>query len=248
MKRLLLVIFLIYFCLINGKSDDTIKIAEDIELIKISETTYIHTSYYDIGQYINVPANGLLYVKNKKAVLVDTPWDDDQTRRLFNYIKDSLHIEINHIIPTHYHIDCMGGLAEAHRQNSISYSLELTVQKAIGKNLPQPQNTFTDSIWLNINDRDILLIHFGHGHTDDAFMVWIPDEYILFGGCSVKSTNAQNLGNIAEANLEAWLQVAKQAKNRFNKSKLIVPGHGPYGGIELLDRTVELLEESVEEE
>ena len=238
-KIILLIPFYIIFLSVSYSQ---ITINENLLITKISDNCFIHVSYKNLSEYGRVPANGLIYIDGNKAVMIDTPWDDEQTSQLFKWVSDSLKAEILHVIPTHYHVDCMGGLAECHKQGAVSYSLDLTKIIAKNKGLPVPQNTFSDSLWLKINDTKILLRYFGPGHTDDSFCLWIPCEKVLFGGCSVKSANATNLGNITEANLDNWPITIKAVINAYPEANVIVPGHGPSGGIELLYHTLELLE------
>jgi len=45
----------------------TIKISDDLELLKISENSYIHISYFDLENSPHFPANGFIYVNDGKA-------------------------------------------------------------------------------------------------------------------------------------------------------------------------------------
>ncbi len=64
-----------------------IGVTTDIELIKINENYYIHTSWYDFPDFGRFPSNGLIYIKNGKALLIDTPNTNEQTLSLYSYLK-----------------------------------------------------------------------------------------------------------------------------------------------------------------
>ena len=81
----------------------------------------------------------------------------------------------------------------------------------------------------------------GPGHTADNIVTWIPDERVLFGGCLVRSASARTLGYTKEADLERWPSTLESLMAEFGTARLIVPGHGSPGGLELLEHTLELL-------
>jgi metallo-beta-lactamase class B len=81
---------------------------------------------------------------------------------------------------------------------------------------------------------------FGPSHTVDNIVARIPSKKILFGGCMVKSQNARNLGNVADADEESWPGTLKKVKQTYPKAKVVIPGQGRPGGMELIDHTIEL--------
>lgn len=62
----------------------------------------------------------------------------------------------------------------------------------------------------------------------------------MFGGCLVKSLNARNLGNTEDGDLAAYPITLKKVKETYPEAKIVVPGHGRPGGIELIDYTIKL--------
>ena len=92
--RFILKILLLFVLVSNTASaqDTTIKISDDLELLKISENSYIHISYHDLENAPHFPANGFIYVNDEKAIIIDTPWTDEITKSLVNWLKDSLEV------------------------------------------------------------------------------------------------------------------------------------------------------------
>lgn len=234
-------------CFLLGSADETqaaqkIAVSNDIELQQLSEKVWLHTTYIDYPGYGRIPANGLLVIDEGSAALIDTPWNNEQTGMLFDWVEKNLNATINHVIAGHSHDDCMGGLAEVHRRNAISYALDLTQKKAKSEGLPVPQQTFSESLTVTVGTTKLLLHYFGGGHTVDNIVVWLPEEKILFGGCLVKAANAKNLGNTKEADVKNWPETIKKVIEAFPDAKIVVPGHGPHGGQGLLSHTLTLAE------
>lgn len=241
--RMLLFLFIIvtvsYLC--NAQNNyPVIKVTEDIELIKISDNSYIHVSYFRSPQYGRFPSNGFLYANKGKAFLFDTPMTDSLTELLINYIINSLKLEIVGFVPNHWHNDCMEGLDLIQEIGIKSYSCELTREIAKSKGLPVPDIGFSDSLILKLGDKEIICKFYGAAHTLDNIIVWFPDEQILFGGCMIRSINSRNLGNTADGDLTEYPKTIEKVLKVYQDAKIVIPGHGPYGGIELIENTLRL--------
>jgi metallo-beta-lactamase class B len=88
----------------------------------------------------------LLYLKNAKAILIDTPNDNEQTAQLCSYLKDSMHVTIEKVIVCHFHSDCLGGLEFINKQGIESIGLDLTKNICLEKKLPVPSIVFSDKL------------------------------------------------------------------------------------------------------
>jgi len=84
------------------------------------------------------------------------------------------------------------------------------------------------------------LAFLGGGHTVDNIVAWIPAKKVLFGGCLVKSANAMNLGNTSEADLAGYPVTLRKIKQEYSQARIVVPGHGRPGNMELVDHTIVL--------
>ncbi len=214
----------------------------DVELQQLTENVWLHITYIDYPGYGRVPANGLIVVDGDRAAMIDTPWNDEQTALLFDWVQHELHATIEQVIVGHAHDDCMGGLAEVHRRGAVSYALDQTIAKAEEAGLPVPQHSFSESMTVKVGDTELLLHYFGGGHTRDNIVVWLPAEHLLFGGCLIKAVNSKNLGNVQEADLQSWPETVKKVMQAFPEAAIVVPGHGASGGTELLTHTLTLAE------
>ncbi len=221
--------------------NESISVSEDLELVKLSDHAYIHVSYMKLPTYGRFPCNGLIFISDGKAVMIDTPVNDSLTTQLISWFREQEQVSIETVIPTHWHDDCLGGLHAAHINGLASYALEHTRELALEHHYTAPQITFNDSLSFQVGKKDIYCKFLGGGHSLDNIVVWIPSEKILFGGCLVRCLRAGGLGNTADADLDAWPGTIKRVQNEYPDAKIVVPGHGNYGGQELLVHTLDLL-------
>lgn len=80
-------------------------------------------------------------------------------------------------------------------------------------------------------------------HTEDGIVVWIPKDKVLFGGNEVRRPGGR-YGNIGDATLKEWSDTIFKVKEIYGTAKIVVPGHGRYGGVELPDYTIGLYKPS----
>jgi len=242
--RIIIVLLLIELIHYNGFSQNDykkIKVSDDIELIKLSDNAYVHVSYSDLPEFGRFPSNGLIFINNNEAFLFDTPVTDSLTMDLVSWIQDSMKFKITGFVPNHWHKDCMGGLGYLQHLKIESYANQMTMDIAKAKNLPVPTYGFKDSLQLQLGDKLIKCYYFGAAHTLDNIVVWIPSEKILFAGCMIKSSNSKDLGNTTDSDLTAYPKTIDKLIDRFSMTKIVIPGHGQFGGFELLKHTKELL-------
>ena len=240
------VLLLVYLLGVNilvtyaQSADGVVKLSDDVEVRMIAEGVWLHTTYFDIEGFKNFPANGIIVINSGEAIMVDLPWTDEQAGVLFDWVTKEQNAAIKKVVPTHWHIDCAGGLAEAHRRNAESFTLDKTVEILKVKNEPVPQNWFTERLSLGCGNISVELAYHGPAHTVDNIVAWIPARNILFGGCMVKSRNARNLGNLADAHVKSWPKTLKKVRKTYSEAKIVIPGHGRPGGLDLIDHTIEL--------
>ncbi len=218
----------------------TLKVSSNVELVKISSNAYVHVSYSYLPSYGRVASNGLVFINGNEAFLFDTPMTDSLTMELVSFIRDSMKLKIAGFVPNHWHADCIGGLGYLQDQKIKSYASQKTIDIARTKNLPVPDYGFKDSIELYLGNKAIECYYLGAAHSLDNIVIWIPSEKILFPGCMVKSINSKDLGNTADGDLAAYPKTIDAVIKKFPMARIVVPGHGPFGGLELLIHTKDL--------
>jgi len=219
---------------------ESIRISDDVFVQPIAAGVWLHTTYSELPNYGRVPANGLVVVDGKEAMLIDLPWTDEQTATLCDWIASSRGAIVTTVVPTHFHEDCMGGLAEAHRRGATSYGLDKTIGIARQRRLPVPQIPYQFRTMVRCGNTVALVTYFGAGHTTDNVVAWLPKQGVLFGGCLIKSLDSQSLGNTTDGDLAAYPTTVRRVQTAYRHAKIVVPGHGDWGGPELIEHTLKL--------
>lgn len=209
-----------------------------LEIELLSDNVYRHVSYHQVDGYGLVASNGLIVINKKQAFLIDTPWSEKDTAKLFNWVKQKGY-QLASSISTHSHADRTAGIEFLNQKAVNTYTSELTYKLLNEQQKTLPNSTFEgDRFSLS---KDLIEVSFhGQGHTPDNLVVWLPQSKILFGGCLVRSANSKTLGYIGEASIEQWSSTIASLQSEFIDVKYVVPGHGQYGGWELLENTKHL--------
>lgn len=217
----------------------TVYQSADLTITQIAKNSFIHVSFLQTNDFGKVACNGMLVRNGNEIIVFDTPTNDKSSEELIKWIQETLHCKINAVVPTHFHDDCLGGLNAFHVNKIPSHANFKTIELAKEKKYTVPQNSFVDSATLKVGNQFTLIKFYGEGHTIDNVVAYYPLENILFGGCLIKEINATK-GYLGDANLSAWSGTVEKIKKDYPKLKIVVPGHGKYGNIKLLDYTIKL--------
>ena len=216
-------------------------VTDSITLTQVSPHAWVHTSVADLDGFPGVSSNGLAVVSEGEVLLLDTPANDAQTESLVRFLADSLHVRVTQFVPNHWHADCMGGLGYLQSQGVVSYANRMTIDAARAVDKPVPDHGFAKSLVLKVGGVKVVCSYEGGGHTPDNTVAWIPSEGVLFGGCLVKDAKATWIGNTSDADMAAWPGTMERVCKKYGNAAVVVPGHGPWGGKELLTHTLELV-------
>jgi metallo-beta-lactamase class B len=237
-----LIFILIFYGSVINSTAQVLQVNNDIQLVHLHDSVFMHVTWDNDETYGRFSSNGLLLIRNGRALMVDTPMDNEKTERLVTWLKDSLSVVVEEVIVGHFHADCLGGLGYLQSIGVKSSGNKLTVEKCREMKLPVPAESFTVTRNFDFHGEEIECRYFGPGHSFDNIVVWIPDQKVLFGGCLVKSLTSVGLGNLSDAVTEEWDTTVKKLKNSYSNIGTVVPGHGDAGGTELLNHTIQLVE------
>lgn len=215
--------------------------SENLIINKLSDHVYQHVSYLNTESFGRVACNGMIVVNGGEAVVFDTPATNETSEELIGYLTGKLHTKIKGVVATHFHADCVGGLDAFHQKGVPSYAENRTIAFLKGNESSQPQNGFDNTLTLKVGNKKVYATYLGEGHTRDNVVAYFPYDKALFGGCLIKEVGAGK-GNLEDANVKAWSETVRNVKARYPQAKIVVPGHGKVGGVELLDFTVKLFE------
>lgn len=216
----------------------------ELEMRPLAEGVYVHTSYKDLPGIGPFPSNGLVVVRGRKALLIDTAWPLEATPQLLQWIEEKGY-ELDHVLVTHFHDDRSSGLPFLHARGVSSFASARTNTLLKAQGETRAQHGFEDG--LPAHWREHVSVYFpGAGHSVDNHVVWLPEQGILFGGCLVRNAETQSMGNTADAELRHWAGSIRNLLERFPAARIVVPGHGAPGGPELLQHTLRLAEQHAE--
>jgi metallo-beta-lactamase class B len=236
MKRLLYAFLMLSF---GAVAQQKLYSSDRLSITTLSENSFVHTSFLQTDDFGKVACNGLIVRDGNKVAVFDTPIDDASSQELIRWVQDVFKCKIVAIVPTHFHSDCLGGLAAFHVAGIPSMANEKTIELATQHQMTVPQKGFSGKSSLLVGGKEIQLRFFGEGHTRDNVVAYFLAEQVLFGGCLIKELQATK-GFLGDANVSAWSATVAKLQQAFPQVKHVVPGHGATGGAELLEYTRQL--------
>jgi glyoxylase-like metal-dependent hydrolase (beta-lactamase superfamily II) len=219
---------------------------QDSAKLKISHLTgdlYIYTTYKMVNGY-RFPSNSMYLVTSSGVVLFDTPWDETQFQPLLDSIYARHQKKPVLCIATHFHDDRTAGLEYYGHKGITTYSSRMTHQLCGLKHEKQAEKCFTMDTAFCVGGYTFETYYPGAGHSPDNIVIWFEKDKVLYGGCLVKSEENQGLGNIADANLNAWGNSINNVMKKYPEAQYVVPGHFAWSDKKALKHTLKLLKKS----
>ncbi len=225
----------------KNKSSETIYISEDLQLTKINDHSYIHVSAITLESGAIYPCNGFIYVNNNEAYVFDTPANDRATAELIDWLQNDQKVIIKGVVFNHFHRDCIEGMDVFKSNNILCIASKKTASYMQKQKYESPDQVFENDLELKLGDKNIINTYFGEAHTSDNIVSYFPEENLMYGGCMIKSLTAKK-GNLADANTNEWSKTVSKIKKTYPNIKIVIPGHGEYGDVKLLDYTISLFQ------
>jgi glyoxylase-like metal-dependent hydrolase (beta-lactamase superfamily II) len=201
---------------------------------------YVYTTYRSLSG-TPYPSNSMYLVTCNGVVMLDTPWDTTQFQPLLDSIEKRHQKKVILCIATHFHDDRTAGLDFLRQKGIKTYTSKLTYELCKEHNEKQAEYYFTKDTTFKICNYSVQTYYPGEGHTKDNIVIWFDKDKILYGGCLVKSTESNGLGNIEDANIPAWSTSISNIMDRFSKPKYVIPGHLDWDNNKSLQHTLSLL-------
>lgn len=210
--------------------------------LKISHLTgdfYIYTTY-NTYKGSKIPANGMYLLTNNGVVVFDTPWDTTQFQPLLDSIKLKHNKSVTLCIATHWHSDRTEGL-EYYKQKGINtYTTSLTDELSKKNNKKRARFLIKHDTIFHIGQYSFETYYPGEGHTVDNIIIWFGNEKILYGGCLVKGTDAENLGYLGDANVEQYEATLKKVQKKCIDPKFTIISHSDWNDKNSLKHSIKL--------
>ncbi|NDC43214.1 MAG: subclass B1 metallo-beta-lactamase, partial [Chitinophagia bacterium] len=187
------------------------------------------------------PANGMYVVTPAGALLFDSPWDTTQLQPLADSIAARHHTRIIYQLATHFHSDRTAGLAYYAAHGVATWSTEYTHDLCVRENEPLAEHTFAGDTTFTIGGEEFRVVYPGKGHAPDNIVVWFPKEGILYGGCFIKSTETNDLGNLGDADPKAWAASLRKVQQQFPHPRYVIPGHLSWASVKSVQHTAHMV-------
>ena len=209
----------------------------EMEIVQISDNIYQHTSY-NLWKKKFTPSNGIVFIDQGNAYIIDTPWRKQDTQKLVQWIQQN-GFKLQASLSTHFHDDRSSGIEFLNKIGVKSVASRLTNQLLKKENKALAKVAFKgDDYWL-LKDK-IQAYYPGAGHSMDNLVVWLAEQKILVGGCLIRSAASRGMGYTADGSINDWGQSVSNIQKKFEDIKLVVPGHGAIGDQSLLSHTIQL--------
>ncbi len=211
--------------------------------LQISHLTgdfYVYRTFNDYkGNKIS--ANAMYVVTDKGVVLFDAPWDKTQFQPLLDSIKSRHNKNVVMLFGTHSHEDRAGGFDFYRKKGIKTYSIKLTDDILKAQNEPRAEFIIPNDTTFTVGNHTFEVYYPGKGHAPDNIVAWFGKEKILYGGCFVKSAEAEDLGYLGDSDVKEWKKSIKKVQTKFKKPIYIISGHDDWTNPESLNHTLKLV-------
>ena len=219
---------------------------ERFTISHLSGDYYVYTSSQEIDGK-PFPANGMFIITKPGIVTLDSPWDTTQANALIDSIERMNKMKVIACIATHFHDDRTGSLDILRRRGIKTYSSYQTYDLCKKRGVPMAEFYFKGDTTFTFGDFKMQTFYPGKGHSPDNIVIWLEEGKVLYGGCFIKSTESETLGNLSDADVPAWLVSIQNVKRSLPKPELVIPGHQGFSGDQCLDHTLQLVKKYLSE-
>lgn len=195
--------------------------------------------------------NAGVVVGEALTLVIDTVATERRARALRSAVDGVSRSPRTLLLNTHHHGDHTFG--NSHFPNAVTLAhADLTAEAAeAGLGLTQlwpdvewghidlvpPQLTFVDGVDVYVDGRLVEIRHHGPAHTSNDAVAWLPEDGVLFAGDLVMSSVTPF---VMFGSLSGLRRALRQLLDL--RPRVVVPGHGPVGGPELIEQNLRYLD------
>lgn len=216
------------------------RVRSSVWVKRLTRDVWITCFTFDAGGRLGwVPCNGLIIAGEPGPTIVDTGNNREQGELLLQIAAHVAGAPAAQGIATHYHGDRTGGI-EAMRAAQVpvyAHPYSVGLAQAYGQPAPAPVSGLDKG---PITLGPVELFYPGAGHTRDNITVWHAESGVLFGGCLLRATTDNGIGNLSDADIDAYPASIARLIERYPQRRFTIPGHGSMAG-DALEWTRQLL-------
>lgn len=211
-----------------------------ISISQLTEKAFVYTTFNEFNGTL-FPSNSMYVVTSAGIVLLDTPWDTTQFQPLLDSLENRHHLPVLLCISTHFHADRTAGLEYFAAKGIATWSSALTYKLCVANNEKKAEHVFVNDTTFSIGEFTFETFYPGEGHAPDNIVIWIPELQLLYGGCFVKSTAVNDLGNLSHANPAQWAISVQKVMTEYPDPAFVIPGHYGWSKKDALKHTLKLI-------
>jgi len=215
---------------------------QKLEITHLTGNFYIFTTYHDL-EGTPFPANGMYLVTDKGVAMFDTPWDETQFQPLLDSIQKRHNQKVVLCISTHFHADRTAGLEFYKSKDIKTFTSKPTDILSKKNGDKRAEFLFKKDTVFELGNYTFRTFYPGKGHSPDNIVILFDKEKIIYGGCFIKSTDNDNIGNLSDANPKAWLKSAKKLMDVFPNPQFVIPGHFGWSSNKSVEHTLKIIQE-----
>lgn len=235
-KKILTILF--FFFLTNCFAQDS---DSKLKITHLTGDFYVFTTY-NLYKGNRIGANGLYVITNDGVIMIDSPWDTTQFQPLLDSIRAKHNKNVVMNVATHFHEDRTGGL-EYYKQKSIkTYTTKQTDELSKKRGMKRAEFLLTNDTTFRVGQYSFQTFYPGQGHAPDNIVIWFEKEKVLYGGCLIKSTDDNTLGNLGDANVKAYSTTVKKVIEKCRNPLYVIPGHNNWNTTKSLEHTLKMAE------
>jgi metallo-beta-lactamase class B len=231
-------ILLFFLCIIPIVSFGQTEEAK-LKITPLTGDFYIYTTYNTYEGY-RIPAHGMFLLTSKGVVLFDTPWDTSQFQPLLDSIQLNYKGNVVFCLATHFHSDRTEGLEYYRKKGIKTYTTALTDSWSEKNNKKRAEYLITKDTVFTFGHYSFETYYPGEGHTADNIIVWFEKEKLLYGGCLIKGADAENLGNMEDANINQYETTLKNVQHKCKDPKFIIVSHSDWNNLNSLNHSISM--------
>lgn len=214
-----------------------------VSLSRLDADLWVHTSIRATDDFGVVPSHGLVVASAQGVLLLDSAWGNRATAELLALIERELGRRPSAAILTDFHDDRAGGSAALEAAGIEVWSSSAIIEALRAEGQHAPAHAFAALPWSGELAGVPVEVEFpGAGHTKVNLVAWLPERRVLSGGCLLRAFDTRDLGNLGDADLDAWGPTLRGLQARYPNAAMVMPSHGPAGGPELFDHDLALVE------
>lgn len=206
----------------------------------LAPNVWITCFTFDAGGRLGwIPCNGLIVAGEPGPTIVDTGNTREQGELLLQIAARIAGAPAAQAVATHYHGDRTGGI-EAMRAAHVpvhAHPYSVGLAQAYGQPVPGPVAGLEKG---PVALGPVELFYPGPGHARDNITVWHAESGVLFGGCLLRATSDNSIGNLSDADIDAYPGSIARLIERYPQRRFTIPGHGSAAG-DALEWTRQLL-------